>query len=70
MEDWEREVAARDYFWEALGHITATALSMVDAAERDTLLMQLQDSCSVYGTKYEEYLSEIEKTKTENGKCL
>ena len=56
-EDQELKILeVKNSFWEKLGHIAAEHIAMMPEEMEGHLTAELQDSCSIYGTRYDEHL--------------
>ena len=52
-------VQVGDSFWEQLGRLAAEHIAKMPQHLETETVAYLQDMCSIYGTRYDEYLKEL-----------
>jgi len=60
-EEHIKLVEVGDEFWEKLGRAAAEAIAQFPEEIDHLITAYLQDKCSIYGTRYNEYLTELRR---------
>lgn len=58
-------VEVGDSFWQKLGVLAAEHIAQMPEHLEHETIMYLQDRCSIYGTRYDEVLSNLREIKNE-----